>query len=65
MLRNGLIPDSGADSQMHPETFNAREKTLANDKIIGGTTEVKVERMSMGIWHGITHHEVIILSTIF
>ena len=38
-----------ADMQIHPETFNAIEKALADPKMIGGATGVTMERWSLGI----------------
>jgi glycosyltransferase involved in cell wall biosynthesis len=38
-----------ADSQIHPDTFNAIEDALATGKYVGGATGVKLERMSLGI----------------
>ena len=41
-----------ADMQIHPETFNAIARAMADPRFIGGATGVKMERMSLGI--GIT-----------
>jgi glycosyltransferase involved in cell wall biosynthesis len=38
-----------ADSQVHPQTFVEIERALANPRIIGGATGVRLERMSLGI----------------
>ena len=38
-----------ADSQMHPQTFNAIERAMDTRKYVGGATGVKLERMSVGI----------------
>jgi glycosyltransferase involved in cell wall biosynthesis len=38
-----------ADMQIHPETFNAIERALANPRVVGGATGVTMERWSMGI----------------
>jgi glycosyltransferase involved in cell wall biosynthesis len=38
-----------ADSQIHPDTFNAIERTLASDRVIVGATSVRYSRMSPGI----------------
>jgi glycosyltransferase involved in cell wall biosynthesis len=38
-----------ADSEIHPETFNTVEQALSDEKIIGGATGIKMERMSLGI----------------
>ena len=38
-----------ADMQIHPDTFNAVAKAIANPKIAGGATGVTLERWSVGI----------------
>jgi glycosyltransferase involved in cell wall biosynthesis len=38
-----------ADMQIHPESFNAIDRALANPRIIGGATGVTMERWSAGI----------------
>ena len=38
-----------ADNTMHPDTFNAIDKSLATGKVAAGATGVKMERMSFGI----------------
>ncbi|MGD2187086.1 MAG: glycosyltransferase [Desulfobacterales bacterium] len=38
-----------ADNIMHPDTFNAIDKSLATGKFIAGATGVKMQRMSLGI----------------
>jgi glycosyltransferase involved in cell wall biosynthesis len=38
-----------ADSQVHPNTFNAIETTLQSGNYVGGASGVKLERMSLGI----------------
>lgn len=38
-----------ADFQIHPETFNAIEASLAEGKSVVGATGVKLERLSLGI----------------
>ncbi|MFC1743610.1 glycosyltransferase [Candidatus Riflebacteria bacterium] len=38
-----------ADSQVHPQTFNAIEKSIASGNVIGGATGVKLERLSVGL----------------
>ena len=35
--------------QIHPDTFNAIEKALADPTIVGGATGVTMERWSLGI----------------
>ena len=41
-----------ADMQIHPDTFNAIARAMADSRFVGGATGVKMERMSLGI--GIT-----------
>jgi glycosyltransferase involved in cell wall biosynthesis len=38
-----------ADNIMHPETFNAIERSLSTGRIVAGATGVKMQRMSPGI----------------
>ncbi len=38
-----------ADSEIHPETFNAIEDSLATGRIVAGATGVRMERWSLGI----------------
>lgn len=38
-----------ADNIMHPDTFNAIDKSLSTGKVVAGTTGVKMQRMSVGI----------------
>jgi glycosyltransferase involved in cell wall biosynthesis len=38
-----------ADSRMHPETFNAIDRAFESGKVVGGSTGVEMERMSLGI----------------
>ncbi len=38
-----------ADNIMHPDTFNAIDKSLSTGKVIAGATGVKMQRMSLGI----------------
>lgn len=38
-----------ADSQIHPDTFNAIERTLASDRVVVGATSARFSRMSPGI----------------
>ena len=38
-----------ADNIMHPDTFNAIDKSLATGKVVAGATGVKMQRMSFGI----------------
>jgi glycosyltransferase involved in cell wall biosynthesis len=38
-----------ADNTMHPDTFNAIDRSLAPGKVIAGSSGVKLQRMSVGI----------------
>jgi len=38
-----------ADNIMHPDTFNAIDKSLSSGKVIAGSTGVNMQRMSLGI----------------
>ena len=38
-----------ADNIMHPDTFNAIDKSLSTGKVVAGATGVKMQRMSLGI----------------
>jgi glycosyltransferase involved in cell wall biosynthesis len=38
-----------ADMQIHPDTFNAIDQTMADARFVGGATGVTMERWSMGI----------------
>jgi len=38
-----------ADTQIHPDTFNAIERTLSDGSIVGGATGVTLERWSLGL----------------
>ena len=38
-----------ADTQIHPETFNAIDRALATGTVVGGATGVRLERWSLGI----------------
>jgi glycosyltransferase involved in cell wall biosynthesis len=38
-----------ADSQIHPDTFNVIERTLASDRVVVGATTARYSRMSPGI----------------
>jgi glycosyltransferase involved in cell wall biosynthesis len=38
-----------ADTRIHPDTFNAIDRTLSTGKVIAGATGVKMERVSLGI----------------
>jgi glycosyltransferase involved in cell wall biosynthesis len=47
--RGHILAFLDADSQMHPETFNAIDRALETGKVVGGSTGVRMERMSFGI----------------
>lgn len=47
--RGQLLAFLDADSQMHPQTFNAIEHAMSSGKYVGGATGVKLERLSVGI----------------
>lgn len=49
VARGEMLAFLDADSQMHPQTFNAIERAMVSGKFIGGATGVKLERMSIGI----------------
>ncbi|MCK5064231.1 MAG: glycosyltransferase [Candidatus Fermentibacteraceae bacterium] len=38
-----------ADSRLHPDTFNIIDEAVSSGKVVGGSTGVKMERMSPGI----------------
>ena len=38
-----------ADNIIHPDTFNAIDKSLSTGKVVAGATGVKMQRMSLGI----------------
>ena len=38
-----------ADNLMHPDTFNAIDRSLSTGKVVGGASGVKMQRMSLGI----------------
>lgn len=47
--RGEILAFVDADFQIHPETFNAIEASLADGKSVVGATGVKMERLSLGI----------------
>jgi glycosyltransferase involved in cell wall biosynthesis len=47
--RGEVLAFVDADFQIHSETFNAIEASLAEGKVVVGATGVKMERMSLGI----------------
>jgi glycosyltransferase involved in cell wall biosynthesis len=56
-VRNGGAAAAGgeilcfvdADSEVHPDTFNAIEDSLATGRVVAGATGVRMERWSLGI----------------
>jgi glycosyltransferase involved in cell wall biosynthesis len=46
VARGEILAFIDADSQLHPETFNAIEETLASGKVIVGATGLSLSRMS-------------------
>lgn len=38
-----------ADSQIHPETFNAIDEAMASGELVGGVSGVRLERWSLGL----------------
>jgi len=44
-----ILAFTDADNVIHHDTFNEIEKALSSSKIIGGSTGVHLERMSLGI----------------
>jgi hypothetical protein len=42
-------PRVDADSEIHPETFNAIEESLVTGRVVAGATGVRMERWSLGI----------------
>jgi glycosyltransferase involved in cell wall biosynthesis len=47
--RGELVGVVDADMRIHPETFNAIERALASDRIVGGATGCTLERWSLGL----------------
>ncbi len=47
--RGAIVAFIDADSQIHPETFNAIDAELRSKAIIGGTTGTRFERSSLGL----------------
>jgi len=48
-VRGEIVGVVDADMQIHPETFDAIERALASDRIVGGATGVTLERWSLGL----------------
>lgn len=49
VARGGIVGVVDADMQIHPGTFDAIERALASDRIVGGATGVTLERWSLGL----------------
>ena len=47
--RGEILTFVDADSRLHPDTFNAIERTLATGRVVAGATGVHMERLSPGI----------------
>ena len=47
--RGEIVGFVDADMQIHPGTFDAIEKALASDRIVGGATGCTLERWSLGL----------------
>jgi glycosyltransferase involved in cell wall biosynthesis len=45
----GVLCFVDADSEVHPDTFNAIEDSLATGRVVAGATGVRMERWSLGI----------------
>jgi glycosyltransferase involved in cell wall biosynthesis len=53
VARGAIVAFIDADSQIHPETFNAIQDLLRRPEIVGGSTGATMERWSAGI--GLTY----------
>lgn len=49
MTRGQVLAFIDADSQIHPDTFNAIERSLSTGKVVAGSTGVTLERISLGL----------------
>lgn len=49
VAQNDIIAFTDADNTLHTDTFNEIEKALSSPKVVGGSTGVRMERMSLGI----------------
>lgn len=58
--RGHVLTFVDADMQVHPETFNLIEETLANSRVVGGSTGVKLEHISPG--SGLTYALIVPLA---
>jgi glycosyltransferase involved in cell wall biosynthesis len=47
--RGQILAFIDADNMIHPDTFNAIDRSLSTGKVIAGATGVKMERVSLGI----------------
>lgn len=49
VARGEILAFVDADTRLHPETFNAIARALANPKVVAGASGVRLERWSLGI----------------
>ncbi len=49
VARGAVFSFIDADSRIHPDTFNAIDRALADGRVIAGATGVRLERWSIGI----------------
>jgi hypothetical protein len=49
VARGEILCFVDADGQIHPDSFNAVESTLATGKVVAGASGVRMERLSLGI----------------
>ena len=49
IAQSEIIAFTDADNTIHPDTFNEIVKALSSPKVVGGSTGVRLERMSLGI----------------
>ncbi len=47
--RGAILAFVDADSQIHPNTFNAIDTAIATGRVVGGATGVSLERWSLGL----------------
>ena len=47
--RGGIVGFVDADMRIHPATFDAIDRALASDRVVGGATGVTMERWSLGL----------------
>ncbi len=49
IARGEVLTFVDADTRIRPETFNAIDAAIASDRVVGGATGVRLDRMSLGI----------------